>query len=96
MAALARSFGVEKAALTGLVDRAEQRGLVKRSAVPGDRRAVAVTLTASGRRAAAAFHTDATTELDRLLTPLAPADRAAFHTALIKILAESEPTVRYA
>jgi DNA-binding MarR family transcriptional regulator len=96
MAALARSSGVEKAALTGLVDRTEQRGFVKRSTVPGDRRAVAVTLTASGRRAAAAFHTNATTELDRLLAPLAPADRAAFHTALIKVLAESEPAVRYA
>jgi DNA-binding MarR family transcriptional regulator len=95
MAALARSSGVEKAALTGLVDRTEQRGFVKRSTVPGDRRAVAVTLTASGRRAAAAFHTNAT-ELDRLLAPLAPADRAAFQTALIKVLAESEPAVRYA
>jgi DNA-binding MarR family transcriptional regulator len=36
MADLARGFGVEKAALTGLVDRAERRGLAERSRVPGD------------------------------------------------------------
>ncbi len=40
MAELARCFEVEKAALTGLIDRAERRGLVKRSPVPGDRRAL--------------------------------------------------------
>ncbi|MGH3422904.1 MAG: MarR family winged helix-turn-helix transcriptional regulator, partial [Streptosporangiaceae bacterium] len=31
MAELARCFGVEKAALTGLMDRAERRGLARRS-----------------------------------------------------------------
>jgi DNA-binding MarR family transcriptional regulator len=96
MAELARCFGVEKAALTGLVDRAQQRGLVERSSVPGDRRAVAVTLTDSGRRVAAAFHQDATTELDRLLAPLGTADRRAFHAALVQILEDAEPAVRYA
>src|SRR5271168_2901056 len=37
MAELANCFGVEKAALTGLMDRAERRGLARRSPVPGDR-----------------------------------------------------------
>ncbi|MBB5781186.1 MarR family transcriptional regulator [Nonomuraea jabiensis] len=35
MAELAQCFGVEKAALTGLMNRAERRGLAQRSAVPG-------------------------------------------------------------
>src|SRR6266498_4937683 len=39
MTDLARCCGVEKAALTGLVDRAERRGLAERAPVPGDRRA---------------------------------------------------------
>lgn len=43
MAELAQLFGVEKAALTVLVDRAERRGLARRVAVPGDRRALRVT-----------------------------------------------------
>ena len=87
MAELAQCFGVEKAALTGLVDRAERRGLVSRSPAAGDRRALDVTLTSSGRRAAAAFHADASAELDQLLSPLAPSDRENFRTALGTIIA---------
>jgi DNA-binding MarR family transcriptional regulator len=48
MTELARCCGVEKAALTGLVDRAERRGLAERAPVPGDRRALRVTLTDAG------------------------------------------------
>jgi DNA-binding MarR family transcriptional regulator len=87
MAELAQCFGVEKAALTGLVDRAERRGFVSRSPVTGDRRALRVTLTSSGRRAATAFHADASAELSQLLSPLAPSDRENFRTALAKIIA---------
>lgn len=87
MAELAQCFGVEKAALTGLVDRAERRGFVSRSPVAGDRRALRVTLTSSGRQAAAAFHADASAELNRLLSPLAPNDREDFQTALAEIIA---------
>jgi DNA-binding MarR family transcriptional regulator len=60
MTELARCCGVEKAALTGLVDRAERRGLAERTPVPGDRRALRVTLTDAGRRSAAAFHAEVT------------------------------------
>jgi len=87
MAELAQCFGVERAALTGLVDRAERRGFVSRSPVTGDRRALHVTLTSSGRQAAAAFHADASAELNQLLSPLAPSDRENFRTALAKIIA---------
>lgn len=86
MAELAQCFGVERAALTGLVDRAERRGFVSRSPVTGDRRALHVTLTSSGRQAAAAFHADASAELNQLLSPLAPSDRENFRTALAKII----------
>lgn len=85
MADLARGFGVEKAALTGLVDRAERRGLAERSPVPDDRRAVSVTLTDAGRRSAAAFHAEVTAELGRLLSPLDPGDREQFRTAMATI-----------
>lgn len=87
MAELAQCFGVEKAALTGLVDRAERRGLVRRSPVPGDRRALRVTLTTTGRQAASAFHAEATEELNHLLSPLAPRDREDFRSTLAKIIA---------
>jgi DNA-binding MarR family transcriptional regulator len=85
MADLARCCGVEKAALTGLVDRAERRGLAKRAPVPGDRRALRVTLTDAGRRSAAAFHAEVTAELNQVLSPLAPHDREKFRTAMATI-----------
>jgi DNA-binding MarR family transcriptional regulator len=85
MTELAHCFGVEKAALTGLVDRAERRGLAERAPVPGDRRALRVTLTDAGRRSAAAFHAEVTTELRHLLSPLAPKDREQFRTAMATI-----------
>jgi DNA-binding MarR family transcriptional regulator len=90
MAELARCFGVEKAALTGLVDRAERRGLVQRSPVPGDRRALAVTLTVSGHEVATAFHADATAELEDLLAPLGADERTNFRRAMTEIITASE------
>jgi DNA-binding MarR family transcriptional regulator len=87
MAELANCFGVEKAALTGLMDRAERRGLAQRSAVAGDRRAVRVTLTDAGRAAAVAFHAEMSAEISRLIAPLAPRDRERFRAAMAEIIA---------
>ena len=86
MAELAQCFGVEKATLTGVVDRAEQRGLVRRSPVPGDRRALHVTLTDTGRRAATAFHAEATERLSHLLSSLPSRDREHFRRSMAKII----------
>jgi DNA-binding MarR family transcriptional regulator len=95
MAELAQCFGVEKAALTGLVDRVERRGLAKRTPVHGDRRALHVTLTDAGQRAATAFHGEVTRELEHLLSPLAPHDREQFRTAMAAIIAQCPaPTLR--
>jgi DNA-binding MarR family transcriptional regulator len=87
MAELAHCFGVEKAALTGLMDRAERRGLAQRSSVPGDRRALQVTLTDTGHRAAVAFHAEMSSEISRLISPLAPQDREHFRGAMAEIIA---------
>lgn len=75
MAELARAFDVERATLTGIVDRGERRGLVQRVPVPADRRAMNVALTDAGMRSMLAFHADVTTELRGLLDPLDPAER---------------------
>jgi DNA-binding MarR family transcriptional regulator len=87
MAELARCFGVEKAALTGLVDRAERRGLARRSPVAGDRRALQVTLTDAGRRAAAAFQAEVSAELCGLVAPLAGPDREHLRSTMAEIIA---------
>lgn len=91
MADLARLFGVEKAALTGLMDRVERSGLAQRSAVPGDRRALQVTLTPAGREAAMSFHRAMGEELDRLVSWLEPDDRAKFERTMSEILARCSP-----
>ena len=87
MAELAHCFGVEKAALTGLMDRAERRGLARRSPVPGDRRALQVTLTDAGHQAAAAFHAELGAQLSGLISSLAPQDREHFRSTMAEIIA---------
>jgi MarR family transcriptional regulator, lower aerobic nicotinate degradation pathway regulator len=67
---LARLLGLDKSSTTGLVDRAERRGLVARVPSTTDRRVVLVSLTDDGRslvsQAAARFEADVTAMLGRL------------------------------
>ncbi len=91
MGDLAQCFGVEKAALTGLVDRVERRGLATRSPVPGDRRALQVAPTHTGRRHATDFHAEVSAELDRLLGPLTARERDQFRRAMAKLLTSDHP-----
>jgi MarR family transcriptional regulator, lower aerobic nicotinate degradation pathway regulator len=59
---LAGLLGLEKSSVTGLIDRAEDRGLVRRVASPIDGRSVQVVITHAGRKlvecAAAEFESD--------------------------------------
>ncbi|MEU5077853.1 MULTISPECIES: MarR family winged helix-turn-helix transcriptional regulator [Streptomyces] len=48
---LARLLGCDKTNVTGMVDRLERRGLVRRAPDPADRRVSRVTLTDEGREA---------------------------------------------
>jgi DNA-binding MarR family transcriptional regulator len=50
---LSRALLMHRSNVTGLVDRLEERKLVKRQGVPGDRRSYRVSLTAKGRQAMA-------------------------------------------
>src|SRR5690349_18624756 len=50
MLALAKHLELEKSSLSGLVDRAEKRGLVERVPHPDDRRASTVRITAQGKK----------------------------------------------
>jgi DNA-binding MarR family transcriptional regulator len=53
MQELARLLELDKSSVTGLVDRAAKRDLVKRIPSPDDRRITHVSLTSAGRRAIA-------------------------------------------
>jgi len=89
MSQLAAILGVEKAALTGLADRAERRGLITRTAVPGDRRALSVALTPGGLDAARAFHRELSAELARLTDVLPSAECARFRRSLDRITVDA-------
>lgn len=52
IATLHREFGHKRSTLTNILDRLEQRKLVRRKLNPDDRRSFLVSLTASGERAA--------------------------------------------
>ncbi len=66
MAELAAHLGLDRSSVSGLIDRAAERGLVQRRASPDDGRAVRVRFTAAGRRLEATL----TGEIDALLSPL--------------------------
>jgi MarR family transcriptional regulator, lower aerobic nicotinate degradation pathway regulator len=83
---LARLLGLDKSSVTGLVDRAERRGLVTRVPSTTDRRAVLVSLTDEGRslvsQAAARFAAD----VSAMLGPLPPPDREALSRIISGLL----------
>ena len=83
---LARLLDLDKSSVTGLVDRAERRGLVVRVPSTADRRSVLVTLTDHGRSLvsdrAARFETD----MSLLLGRLEPADRHALSGLISRLL----------
>ncbi|TDO35247.1 DNA-binding MarR family transcriptional regulator [Kribbella sp. VKM Ac-2527] len=89
MAELSATLGLEKSSLTGLVDRAEHRGLVVREADPADRRAVRVCLTKAGTAALNRFHAEVTERLDQLVDQLPAAERDRFTRTLRRIVADS-------
>jgi DNA-binding MarR family transcriptional regulator len=72
MAELSDRLHIEKSTLTGLVDRAEKRGLVHRTPDPCDRRALRVALTSAGRDVADTFYRAVTEALLVHLTDLPP------------------------
>jgi DNA-binding MarR family transcriptional regulator len=67
---LHHEFGHKRSTLTNVVDRLEQKKLVRRELNPDDRRSFLVRLTPSGRRAARRI-TEALDELERKTTELA-------------------------
>ena len=83
---LARLLGLDKSSVTGLVDRAERRGLVMRVPSVTDRRAVLVSLTDDGRslvsQAAVSFEADVSVLLDHL----SPRDRATLSRLISRLL----------
>lgn len=83
---LARLLGLEKSSVTGLVDRAERRGLVARVPSSTDGRAVLVTLTAEGRSLVSSVSGDFEDEVSTMLRRLPARDREALSRLVSRLL----------
>jgi DNA-binding MarR family transcriptional regulator len=70
MQEVARFLGVDKSSATGLVDRAERRGLVRRETDPHDGRGVRVVITALGEELVRDHEAEARDILALLAEPL--------------------------
>jgi len=83
---LARFLGLDKSSVTGLVDRAERRGLVARVPSTTDRRAVLVSLTEDGRSLVSAAADRFETDVSALLSRLPPRDRETLGRIVSRLL----------
>jgi len=75
MSELGTRLGLDKSSISGLVDRAEKRGLVERFRSPRDGRAVHVRLTDEGRLRASRGEADFEARMSLLLRHLDVADQ---------------------
>ncbi|WP_233624981.1 MarR family winged helix-turn-helix transcriptional regulator [Actinoplanes sp. ATCC 53533] len=75
MGELGAMLALAKSSLTGLVDRTERNGLVRRLPDPRDTRAVRVALTPRGSGLAAEFYAETCRRVEALAAGLGAADR---------------------
>jgi DNA-binding MarR family transcriptional regulator len=83
---LARLLGLDKSSVTGLVDRAERRGLVARVPSMEDKRAILVKLTDEGRDLVASAAGGFAAEVSALLEVLPASDREALAGIVSRLL----------
>jgi DNA-binding MarR family transcriptional regulator len=86
MSELADYLSLEKSSLSGLVDRAERRGLLLRAPSSTDRRAVEVFLSAEGARVGEAIYAEVRLALGPLTTRLAVPERSRLEVLLRRLL----------
>ncbi len=85
MAELATYLGLERSTVSGLIDRAVQRGLVQKTTHPADGRSVRVSLTAEARRLA----TRVIAEIGELMAPLTDRLNSTEQKRLTALLAKA-------
>jgi DNA-binding MarR family transcriptional regulator len=84
---LAAFLQLDKSSVTGLVDRAQERGLVTRTASLLDRRSVQVGITAAGRELVDRAQADFEAEIAVLVADLNPAQRTRLSATASLIVA---------
>jgi DNA-binding MarR family transcriptional regulator len=84
---LGRHLGLDKSSITGLVDRAQRRGLVTRTVSAIDRRAFRVSITDAGRQLAERVAAKFTERIELAVAPLPEADRQLLSRLAARIVA---------
>lgn len=91
MAALADYLGLEKSTMTGLVDRAEKRGLLERAPSASDGRAVDVFLSPDGADLAERLYAHVQQSLAPMTDELGPAGQRRLQSLLEQLIGPREP-----
>jgi DNA-binding MarR family transcriptional regulator len=86
---LSEELRIDRSVMVGIADELEKTGYVRRERDPEDRRAYAVTITASGRRALTKAEKTVPEYLERTFAALSPTERDQLTTLLGKLLAAS-------
>jgi DNA-binding MarR family transcriptional regulator len=86
MTELTRILRQERPGLSGLVDRIERRGLLRRSTPEHDRRAVTLTPTTRGQQVAEAFYAEVSDRLLEAIAHLPAKDRRQFERIATSIV----------
>ena len=86
---LADHLRLEKSSVSGLVDRAEARGLVRKASSTADGRAVRVAISKKGLALAETAEREVRIALSDLVDQLTRADRAQLAELLVKCLAST-------
>ncbi|MEV5299772.1 MarR family winged helix-turn-helix transcriptional regulator [Amycolatopsis methanolica] len=90
MTELGAVLRLAKSSLTGLVDRTERNGLVRREPDPRDTRAVLVALTPEGKRLAGEFYAETCRRIEQLPAGLDAADRDRLADLLGRVVTDNE------
>jgi DNA-binding MarR family transcriptional regulator len=93
MGELGAALGLAKSSLSGLVDRTERNGLVRRTSDPQDTRAVRVTLTPRGRALVDEFYAETCRRVDRLAAGLDATERDTLAGLLSRVVSDNEVPV---
>jgi MarR family transcriptional regulator, lower aerobic nicotinate degradation pathway regulator len=91
MTGLAQHLGLDRSSVTGLIDRAQDRGLVTRLASAHDGRGVHVRLTARGRRVCMAAEADVAAAIAALCSELSPAEEERLRRLATKVVTWRPP-----
>ncbi|SNY37353.1 MarR family winged helix-turn-helix transcriptional regulator [Paractinoplanes atraurantiacus] len=86
MSTLGRHLGLDKSSVSGLVDRAQRRGLITRTPSPTDRRSSYVSMTDTGQALATRIAAEFATSIEALTEGLSPDERRLLTTLATRIV----------